>query len=356
MENDRSHWELTFLMAWAASLVLWLFAFSGSLPRLYGAQKTDEISPDRFLNEYRSRLSRFQETYRDVQIDGVYGHSLSRMNSNKSLPELVRPAHPIEFFYVFSDGRQKLKIKRTTPEFYDGALVHADNQQFLVRRASPQAPYFLERVDSTSEPRFNFKEFLVNVRNAPYSPSGFGRFAEYVNSPDFKVREVARSVDGGDSFVRVDFEYLPAKEGTPKRSGGPIYQRLEGRLYLDPSMNWVIRKYDIQARDVFGGGKEVLLHTVGAVQYRQDGVTAIPTVIDYKLTVDEKMIQAWRYEISRFALASTPPEEFTLAAYGLGDFEQPSARTTNRTAYYAMAVGIAALLISLLLSRLARSR
>ena len=35
-----------------------------------------------------------------------------------------------------------------------------------------------------------------------------------------------------------------------------------------------------------------------------------------------------------YTVGPTPTEEFTLAAFGLGDFERPTARATNRGTYY----------------------
>jgi hypothetical protein len=120
-------------------------------------------------------------------------------------------------------------------------------------------------------------------------------------------------------------------------------------------MNHVIQNYEIKNRVVDGSGREMLSRIIGAVRYRQDNDVAIPIKIDLKSIINEKGIQESVYEISSYDLVSTAPGTFTLAAFGLGDFEKPSARTTNRLPLYASAAAVAALLISLLLARLAKS-
>jgi len=62
-----------------------------------------------------------------------------------------------------------------------------------------------------------------------------------------------------------------------------------------------------------------------------------------------------RCEISRFEFGATPAHEFTLAAYGLGDFENPSGRKISRVPYYAAAIALAAFLAGIVLQRIARA-
>ena len=66
------------------------------------------------------------------------------------------------------------------------------------------------------------------------------------------------------------------------------------------------------------------------------------------------MVEECEYQIDRFVLGPIPAEEFTLAHFGLGDFEAPSSRSPTRFGYYALAVAIAAALVSVALAWFAR--
>jgi hypothetical protein len=144
------------------------------------------------------------------------------------------------------------------------------------------------------------------------------------------------------------FEYLARDE---KKTA------IAGWLSLEPSMNWVIRNYEFETRIVrVSKGKEspYVTHVTGSVHYRDGIEPAQPIDINVERVVDNKRVLKGTYELSKFIVAPTPPVEFTLAAYGLGDFEKPSGRSPNRAAYYAMAIAAVALLISFVLSRIVK--
>ena len=75
------------------------------------------------------------------------------------------------------------------------------------------------------------------------------------------------------------------------------------------------------------------------------------TAGDDKVTLESTR----KWEISKFEFTATPAEEFTLAAYGLGDFENPSGRKSSRVPYYAALIAVVALSIGIVLHRIAIS-
>jgi len=54
-----------------------------------------------------------------------------------------------------------------------------------------------------------------------------------------------------------------------------------------------------------------------------------------------------RFDYDRFDLGEGPPEDFSLAAYGLGEIEVPPGRPQNRLPLYFGAVAVVAFILSI---------
>jgi hypothetical protein len=149
------------------------------------------------------------------------------------------------------------------------------------------------------------------------------------------------------------FRYLPNDEKNPN---------MEGWFRVDSSLNSVIRDYEIKVtHHAFDQARKLVSQISGSILYKVENGTPVPVEVNYKEEHDNQVqhrrfVDVRTYEINRFVLGPTPAAEFTLAAFGLGDFERPSARSTSRGPYLLLVIAGAALFLSLVLSRLARSR
>ncbi len=321
------------------------------------------LSPTEFLPRYRQALRELEACYRNAQIDGresTYKRSASLpiQGASDTSQKPPRERGFRGFFYVFSEPNEKLWLTNAKyfnrlkePKLYiDSVIVSAGSHQFMVSRRAPGGPYFLVRSENGTVIPYNVQTFRHRVKNAPYCLAGFPDFVEYVNSPQFHVTEVSNTTDSGRALTKVVFEYAPNDFKKPN---------MEGWLRLETSFNWVIRDYEISVTHTKPGQPPIISHISGSVDYRQEQGTPIPIRIKYDgwddfSTKKKRFFEDTLYELDRFALGATPSEDFSLAAFGLGDFERPSARASNRIPYYLVVGALVALLISAALARIAR--
>ncbi len=95
----------------------------------------------------------------------------------------------------------------------------------------------------------------------------------------------------------------------------------------------------------------------GTVVYTQDKAgRPVPSEIQYLERRSTGTTDQTVFHLNSFTLGPTPPEEFTLAVFGLGDFVRPSERTTRQSAYYLAGIGVAAFASSVILATVARVR
>ena len=67
-----------------------------------------------------------------------------------------------------------------------------------------------------------------------------------------------------------------------------------------------------------------------------------------------KFERRYQFQLEECSTDPIPDSEFTLAAYGLGDVEQPPGAPTNTLPYWAFGFAIVAMAISVVLKRMAR--
>ncbi|MFI5456160.1 MAG: hypothetical protein ACHRXM_11990 [Isosphaerales bacterium] len=187
------------------------------------------------------------------------------------------------------------------------------------------------------------------LTEAPYNPGCLPRFLEYVNSPDFRINEVSRTTDGGVDLAKVVFEYVPKDPKKP---------RLLGWLRLDLARSWVIRDYefDVRLAGLQDGAKaETTIRNKGFVKYRQENGRQIPTAIEVTKYAKNGNSVTDHINISKYFFVSIPPEEFTLSAFGLGDYELTLSQVQTRTTYRTVTLALGAFLAALVLFRMGRS-
>ena len=150
---------------------------------------------------------------------------------------------------------------------------------------------------------------------------------------------------GERTFYRIEFHYSEAKRDE------------EGWLRVDPRSGWLLQDYFVKTQ--LTGPPRVLAKSDGAITYRPADGSIAPSVITHHRTnevLDKVLEDNEEVRVTKWAFTPTPREEFTLAFYGLGDFEKPGAPRGSRMAYWAAGIAVACLLISAVLAVFVRSR
>ena len=330
-----------FLIAWILVLVFFPLTRPGLL-RGQQNESTNEIAPDQFLKDYQRALGSLQTTYHNVQAEGIKTFESEHVSLSQPPREPIHRKKITKFSYAFSDGHEKVWIERDEPKYLHRVMVSADGNQFRMGRRTPDAPYFLEQAGGAGE-LDEFGRYRNRIRDATYCPAGLPEFLTYLGSPEFQIQRVVRTAAAGEHLVKVVFDCSPSDKTKTK---------MKGWFSLDSSLDWVIRDYEIEVQRP--GGSIPSFRLAGSVRYEEGGKQPVPVEIHVKSETGNKKTKYSTHEtytISRFSLASTPSGDFTLAAYGLGDFEKLSRRSTNRVPYYAAAFAAVALLVSFVLTR-----
>jgi hypothetical protein len=294
-----------------------------------------------------------EATYRNVRIEGKYHFGFRPIGSPGKKEGNEGGQSPLSnpwrgFAYCFSEGDEKL-VGRSLDKakYHEGVTVKAGSRFFIVNRSSPQGLYRLN-VATVNEfpPKSSATPALV--KEALYCPWNGSDFPSVVNSPEFKIGQVTRTGDSTNARVNVTFSYRPVDSDKPK---------MEGWVRLDPAANCVLTDYEIKRTSPPSAKSNSVTEESGSTRYKDENGVALPVEVRYKKvfhTPKGDTLEEGEYQIDRFVLGPTPAEEFTLAYYGLGDFEVPSRRSASRAGYYALALAVAAGLVSLVMARLAR--
>jgi len=335
-------------------------------PASVHAQLEDhKVTPTEFVTEFRRASQILPEAYRNIQVEGVTTLQVERTYPGQPTKKPRRTLRVNKLSLTLSDSNEKIVLigenangideknekdetETIAPKIRSArVVVDAVKQAFIVGNTSPGAPYFLERSDPPGSYSVDTDRYRRLILAAPYCPGHLPEFPDCVSSPTFKVSEITQVSDSGERLLKASFEYSPSDRKKRK---------LSGWLAVDPAMNWAVRKYEILIRNP--AKTPELTKFVGTASFTRNGETVVLVKSesssrtgneDYTYTL-KRII-----EISRFAFVATPAHEFTLAAYGLGDFENPSRRSTNRIPLYATAVAIGALAVGVILNRRAKA-
>lgn len=319
----------------------------------------EPLDPTRFLADYRKAVQELRATYLNVRIDGTVrivqtiapAQKSSTSEQKAKAPGRPRPSgsdRQFDFSYASCDGKEKGRRAPFGSADSGRAAVAVDNGniQFTASRMDPGRPYVINyhsRDDGDMKP---LAELRAQVRDAPYRPSGLEDFEKYLGSPDFSIERARRVPAAGGAVVSLLVHYRPAAQGA---------FHIDGRLDLDESLGLVIRQYELQHSMALSSGLLVWLYE-GTVQYKQENGKAIPTHVDLKTypTKEPRRSTRWEYDISKYSLEFTPPKEFTLDFYGLGDFERTLNQAETRSAFRSAAVAAVAFLIGFILFGIGR--
>jgi len=166
------------------------------------------------------------------------------------------------------------------------------------------------------------KSLTVNAIQA----IGGTMLSDMVGSPGFLLKGVTQSVREGDPLIRVDFEF--AETGS---KDAPRNMKMHGFMVVDPSRSMALREYDLQSESMSKPGLAV--HATGRNYYSREKGLPKPTKVISELTYSTKNVIRNVFEVERWDYERTPAQDFSLAAYGLGDTRRPSTRWSYGIAF-----------------------
>ncbi len=333
-----------------------VLALCSALPIFWGISygtEPEKIDPDEFLIKYRQAFRDLESLYSNVQVEAVVVTTRPPRASTKkntgSATEAVNtkadssPGGTV-ISYTRSEGREKMLLNESGKPPSVAVVISGTRGVRLYHRKPEGGSWSVET--DTANGRFPaLKLHGMRLTTAAYSPSGIVGFAELVRSPDFKILEVSRNMDAGADIAKVSFRFSPTVKGK---------NPLEGWFRLDLGMNWVIRDYEFESRGTTtsspdGSARNWSVRTNGFVSYRLVDGKPAPTENEIRMRHDRRGETIVNYKISKFVFGSTPPEDFTLAAFGLDDYDrtvsQAQTRSTYRTAVASAAAFVAAFVL-----------
>ena len=322
---------------------------AGTFSQIRAGQLAEKLDPDGFLSHFRQAARDFDSLYKNVRIEGT--HVATRPNRTPAKDQETSPTRTINsgFSYAQSGPHEKLLLSPPDPAGSGTAVVRSGDRRFRLMRKGTHGSWYVEtdlNSDDDWPALMRYRSWLIE---SPYNPGCIPRFREYLDSPEFKIRQVSHSTEGGVELAKAVFEYVPQDTKKP---------RLEGWLRADPARNWAIHDYDFNVRLVSireGTKSEASIRNKGFVNYRQEDGRLIPAEIEVSKHAQNGNIVTDHTSVAQFLFASSPPEEFTLSAFGLGDYELTVGQAQARSTYRMIALALGAFLAAFFLFRMGRS-
>jgi hypothetical protein len=265
--------------------------------------------------------------------------------------------------YSFAEGKRSVRrvvtgeYKQSDPRWLAVALTTEDATNdtnnrgtasvltgagaFRLTRRDVKSPWILTHFSpdeptpdwiKTSDPR------VAVARHTQASLSLYGvKLADLRTRPGFTFTTAASEQRNGEDLVRLDFAYRPVdtKTQVPFR---------DGWVRVEPSRSWLMREFRFDGE--WADGKAVCR---GEFDYAK-GPTGQP-IVKHSHEITErieagKVVPLVEYELDYdfHEQEAVPPEEFTLAAFGL---PEPTARRREVPTYwYLTGAGIACLVLA----------
>ncbi len=345
-----------FLLRIHAGITLALsFCFAAvSLLETCAAYAVEKPNPSDYLPKFRQAARELESLYRNVRVEGTHvatrpGRPAAKdQASSKDRASLSPRTVVAKFSFARSDGREKLLLSPPEEAVSGTAVVSSGLRKFRLMRKGPGGSWYVETDVNTDDDWPAMTRYRNWLTAAAFSPGGFPRFLEYVISADFRIREVSQAADRGVDLVKVVFEYVPKDPQKP---------RLEGWLRLDPAMSSVIRDYEFTTRLSWlrdGVKGETSIRNTGFVNYTLENGKPVPSEIEVSRYVNGRTTTD-HVSISDFRFTLSPPQEFTLSAFGLGDYERTASQVQTQATYRSAALALGAFLAAFVLFRMGRS-
>ncbi len=302
--------------------------------------------PVRFLEEYRLAIRELEKLTRAFAVEGeVTIEYALRTDSTKKVTRLIT--------YAARD-RDEIWTTVTT-----AGLKHPDERKVAVL-IQPKRAVVMKQVT----PRKGYS--IVNLLKNPSDLGGYwsddkatyvtpaltvGQYSlvHPVASGRFRVRSVHRVDREGRPLLRVDFACPPdAKGGNLLDAIG-----IEGWMTVDPALGHAVCEHDVR---LTYPGKSYFDHQSKDKVTYWDQTDAIPIPKEVDISLTEPFAKTYHFVATKASSVPLPPSEFTLDAFGLGDFDAIPGQGSNHATAWSFGIGALALALGLFLKARTRSR
>jgi hypothetical protein len=240
----------------------------------------------------------------------------------------------------------------------DGDVVGVNSSYlFRLQRKSSWKGWVVLEVQAKGSPNWQTRENEIRDEVVRGASEGLRLYTlwlpDLLQDKNFQINSVRTHQQDGSALVRVDFEYLKAKETFAKKGMLPIRS---GWMLLDPGHDWILREYDLMFLAVppeYGTLHTTLAITEGtgrhSIVVRSNTTQQGRTGDDTSKTVSEAEAEAAER-------GDVPTEEFTLSAFGLPEPGTVVAESTWSYYLWFAGAGVLALLLGQFLRNRAKRR
>ena len=318
----------------------------------------NDLSSKTLIQEYKNSINTININNQSIIIEGFL--SSTHFKNGEKEPFATRMK---QILYASKQGRERIifdyKESNNMKNFERRVLVLGCERNFLLGRNFPQETYqILELItdSETKRSKIMFPDLIFTV-DSPYALS-FLRvpIISIIDSESFKFVKIEQASNQEQDSIRVVFDYRPSASESAKNgfTDGIV---LRGWMIFEPEKNWAIREYEIQGTS--SKFPDYLFSYSGMIRYGNGGDGfPMPEEVTFRATTFQSGMEVARdehhFQAERLSTDPIPDSEFTLAAYGLGDVEQPPGAPTNTLPYWAFGFAIVAMAISVVLKRMAR--
>ncbi|WP_148259718.1 hypothetical protein [Isosphaera pallida] len=306
----------------------------------------DDLSPEKFLQEYREAVKQYQTANSIIHIEGT----MSQYRTDQSGSSESRDETHIAYSLV--NGRERIILEEKDLEnqkiSVGSVTVLGCDRNFSLVRNSPKEAYRIQELvipDSKAKRSQLASPYLTFSVDTPYTLAGLP-VSLMIESSEFRFIKIERINKNGNTRVQVEFDYDRSRPGKTSR--------IRGWVNFDPKNKYSVCEYNFT--DTVDGanynyqGNSIYEFDENQVSLPQE-VVCVETFFQSSKEIWKK---EYRFQAERLSTDPIPDSEFTLAAYGLGDVEQPPGAPTNTLPYWAFGFAAVALGISVVLKRMAR--
>jgi hypothetical protein len=298
----------------------------------------DEV--DAFLKSYREGRAHLVDQHERCRVSGVSTEELIPRGSAVPTRRMVQ-----KFEYTRVGDNEKLVITPRETRFDGqeksdaasaGVIIRRGSKLYAVKGPGDDGGYSLAFRGDLNNPKVMNNELQKN-RGRFFRPSceapGFN-LPVFLDKPELSIQSVRSENRDGERFTRVEYTI---QHRDPK---APIQKAW---CLLDPDSGWSLHAFETNY-----GGSQPYSYS-GEVEYEGEkgkGIVPRPKTVRLQITMPPSVMTN-RFDYDRFDLREGPPEDFSLAAYGLGEIEVPLGRPQNRLPLYLGAVAVVALILSI---------
>jgi hypothetical protein len=208
-------------------------------------------------------------------------HLSTEINTTKS-GELREWVEGSNSQYRFTIVRSNVGQPFTIQEFVPASSVASSPTAKYAASWNPDASY------ATGYPAAAYSAFDVPM-------------SRIIESPSFKIRQVAQEKIGGDELIRIDFDFKPDRD----------YSLVKASVLVQPNLGWAVRSYE------GGFGENGKIKRSGTVDYQ---TTPDGAYLPKKIVRDHP---SYHYEFIFDDFIRIPPESKSAKTFRLSNFGLP---------------------------------